>query len=240
MGAKNWKILCFIVEYPAHWKNTTFLRNINVAFFWANCTSQLQSLDLGIINVLKCIYKKQFIWKTIAMIVSELFQDILCMKLYILSGMRFVAKAWRLVTPITLNSFCAKRDFPVDHIYSSDIMHRSLRKIKQWLTKVCKFLEWSLRTTWHMTVLLRYVESFVDQLLDWQVIRTEEESEEKNDKVAEDKVTFLDALKGPEVIRKYMHESDSDDGITLQCAQNSKMNWTIWEQEKKKPTIVID
>jgi hypothetical protein len=36
--------------------NTPFLKNIKVAFFPANCTHQLQLLDLGIIHAFKCSY----------------------------------------------------------------------------------------------------------------------------------------------------------------------------------------
>jgi hypothetical protein len=67
LGAKITKILLFIAQ-P---KNTIFLRNIKNIFFPANCIGQLQTLDLGIIHVLKCHYKKQLIWKTVAKMERE-------------------------------------------------------------------------------------------------------------------------------------------------------------------------
>jgi hypothetical protein len=57
--------LLFIAQCSAQPKNTIFLRNIKNIFFPANCTGQLQTLDLGIIHVLKCHYNKQLIWKTV-------------------------------------------------------------------------------------------------------------------------------------------------------------------------------
>ena len=79
------------------------------------------------------------------------------------------------------------------------------------------------------------VESSVDQVLDRQVKRTEEESEEE-----EDKVTFLDALKGLEVVRKYMQESDTDGGITVICSKHENELCRLRAQEKKSATTVTD
>lgn len=53
MSTKNTKILIFIDQYTAHLKNMTFLSNITVMSTPANPTSQLQILDLGIIQAIK-------------------------------------------------------------------------------------------------------------------------------------------------------------------------------------------
>jgi hypothetical protein len=79
------------------------------------------------------------------------------------------------------------------------------------------------------------VESSVDQVSDRQVNRTEEESEKE-----EDKVTFLNALKGLEVVRKYMQESDTDDGITVKCSKHENELCGLRTREKKSATTVID
>jgi hypothetical protein len=84
------------------------------------------------------------------------------------------------------------------------------------------------------------VESSVDKVSDRQVNRTEEEPEEEEDEVAEDKVTFLDTLKGLEVVRKYMQESDTDGGITVMCSKDENELCRLRPQEKKSATIVID
>jgi len=76
------------------------------------------------------------------------------------------------------------------------------------------------------------VESSVDQVLERQVNRTEEEPEEEEDEVAEDKVTFLDALKRLEMVRKCMQESDTDDGFTVMCGKHENKLCRLRAQEK--------
>jgi len=53
MGAQNRQIILFVDNCAAHPKDTSFLRNIKVVWYPANCTSMLQPLDLGIIHSLK-------------------------------------------------------------------------------------------------------------------------------------------------------------------------------------------
>jgi hypothetical protein len=56
-------------------------------------TSQLQPLDLGILNAFKCYFRKQLIWSTVAMIDGGLLLDAIQMKQAVLSAMGFTAKA---------------------------------------------------------------------------------------------------------------------------------------------------
>jgi hypothetical protein len=49
----------------------------------------------------------------------------------------------------------------------------------------------------------------VDQVLDRELIRPEEEPED-DDKISEHKAMFLDALKGMEAARKYMYQCDTE------------------------------
>jgi hypothetical protein len=93
LGANNRKILHFIDQHAAHSKNTKLFRNIEVVFVPANCTSQLQPLDLGVIHAFKCHYTKQFIQKTVAMLYEGLLQDATQMKQDMLSAMHFIAGA---------------------------------------------------------------------------------------------------------------------------------------------------
>jgi hypothetical protein len=50
LGAENRKILLSVDQCAAYPKNTTFLSNIKVVFLPANCTSQLQPLELEVIH----------------------------------------------------------------------------------------------------------------------------------------------------------------------------------------------
>jgi hypothetical protein len=118
-GGKNHKFLLFIDRWAAYPKNTTFLRNIRVAFHPANCTSQLQPLDLGIIHVFKFHYRKQLIHKNVAMIEGGLLQDATQMKLYVLSAKHFITEAWRSVTSTTIKNCFVKCGFSTDHVSSN-------------------------------------------------------------------------------------------------------------------------
>ena len=48
----------FVDNCAAHPKDTSFLRNVKVVRYPANCTSTLQPLDLGIIHTFKAYYTK--------------------------------------------------------------------------------------------------------------------------------------------------------------------------------------
>jgi hypothetical protein len=61
MGCKGRKILLFIDHCPAHPPGIIKLRNVEVVYFPANSTSQLQPLDQGVIAALKRKYRKRLI-----------------------------------------------------------------------------------------------------------------------------------------------------------------------------------
>jgi hypothetical protein len=111
--------LLFIDQCAAHLKNTTLLSNITAVFLSGNCSNQLQPLDLGIIHAFNCHYRKQLIWKTVAMMDGVLFQDATQMK-YVLSAMHFISQAWRLITSATIKNFFVKCGFSNDHFSSND------------------------------------------------------------------------------------------------------------------------
>jgi hypothetical protein len=61
MGAQNRTILLFVDNCAAHPKDTSFLRNVKVIRYPANCTSVLQPLDLGVIKCYKQLYTKRLV-----------------------------------------------------------------------------------------------------------------------------------------------------------------------------------
>jgi hypothetical protein len=61
MGAQNRNILLFVDNCAAHPKYTSFLRNVKVIQYKANCTSVLQPLDLGVIKCYKQLYRKRLV-----------------------------------------------------------------------------------------------------------------------------------------------------------------------------------
>jgi hypothetical protein len=50
MGVQKRQMILFVDNYAVHPKDTSFLRNVKVKQYPANCTSKLQPLDLGIIQ----------------------------------------------------------------------------------------------------------------------------------------------------------------------------------------------
>jgi hypothetical protein len=67
MGAQNRQIILFVDNCAAHPKYTSFLRNVKVVQYPANCTSTLQPLDLGIIHSLKAYYRKRIVQTSICL-----------------------------------------------------------------------------------------------------------------------------------------------------------------------------
>jgi hypothetical protein len=61
MGVQNRNILLFVDNCAAHPKNTSFLRNVKVIQYPANCTSVLQPLDLGVMKCYKQLYRKRLV-----------------------------------------------------------------------------------------------------------------------------------------------------------------------------------
>jgi hypothetical protein len=80
-SARNCRILLFTDQCASYLKNTTFFRNIKIAFLPANCISQLYPLDFGIILAFRYHYRKQLIWKAVFMVSGRLLQGTIKMKL---------------------------------------------------------------------------------------------------------------------------------------------------------------
>jgi hypothetical protein len=101
LGVESLKIMLFIGQCAGHLKNTIILSNIKVIFLPANCISQLQPLSLGIIHAFKRHYRKQLIWKTIAMLDGELLQ-----RCYTDDAGCVVCKAFDSITLEIDNPYC--------------------------------------------------------------------------------------------------------------------------------------
>jgi hypothetical protein len=61
MGAQNKNILLFVDNCAARPKDISFLRNVKVIRYPANCTSVLQPLDLGVIKYYTQLYRKRLV-----------------------------------------------------------------------------------------------------------------------------------------------------------------------------------
>lgn len=101
MGVKHRKILLFLDRCPAHPTNLT-LRNIQLAFFPPNCTSELQPLDLGIIRAFKHYYRRNLVQKLLCQL--ERGGDPNKFKMSILDAMHYTVKAWGEITDSTIKN----------------------------------------------------------------------------------------------------------------------------------------
>jgi len=104
MGAQNRQIILFVDNCAAHPKDTSFLRNVKVVRYLANCTSTLQPLDLGIIHSLKAYYRKCLVQISICLMESG---KEIKKKINVLETMYYIMAAWQQVSQQTIqNCFC--------------------------------------------------------------------------------------------------------------------------------------
>lgn len=96
------------------------LTNIKLAFFPANCTSELQSLDLGIIRSFKFIYKINLGNKALGLLDRNV--DPSTLKLNVLDALHFIANSWHEVKPSTIiNRFKKSGLCPPDSVEVTEI-----------------------------------------------------------------------------------------------------------------------
>jgi hypothetical protein len=101
MGTQNRKIILFVDNCAAHPKDTSFLRNVKVVWYSANCTSMLQPLDLGIIHSLKAYYRKSLVQTSICLMESG---KEVKKKINILEAMHYIMAAWQQVSQQTIQN----------------------------------------------------------------------------------------------------------------------------------------
>jgi hypothetical protein len=92
----------------------------------------LQLLDVGISHAFKCQYRKQLIWKAVAMTDRELLGDASNMKINLLTALHFIAEAWTQITTITIESCFKKCDFSSDGEYN-DVSNAVLNEQQKYI-----------------------------------------------------------------------------------------------------------
>ena len=91
-------------------------------------------------------------------------------------------------------------------------MHWDLGQVNKMIGVVCELLECVLRIMWWVSTVKVCVVHAVDQVLDQQLTRPEDDMEEEKDDVR-DKVTFLNSLEGLEGARKFMCQFGVEDQV---------------------------
>lgn len=102
MRREKRKIIIFIDQCPAHPSGYEF-SNVKVKFFPANCTSELQPMDLGVIRSFKVQYRKLLVRKILVnMEVNAQKKGVNFLN--ILEAMSFVRQAWNSVAETTVKN----------------------------------------------------------------------------------------------------------------------------------------
>jgi hypothetical protein len=113
MGAQHRQIILFVDNCAAHSKDTSFLRNVKVVRYPANCTSTLQPLDLRIIHNLKVYYRKSLVQTSICLMESG---KKVKKKINVLQAMHYIRAAWQQASHQTIQN-CFRK---AGHKYQSD------------------------------------------------------------------------------------------------------------------------
>jgi hypothetical protein len=95
MGAQNRQIILFVDNCAVHHKDKSFLRNVKVVQYPANCTSTLQPLDLGIIHSLKAYYREGLVQTSICLMESGKEVE---KKINVLEATHYIMAAWQQVS----------------------------------------------------------------------------------------------------------------------------------------------
>ena len=109
------KILLFLDNARCHPQEGLQLRNITLKFFPANCTSQLQPLDLGIIRCFKALYRKQLLRYVLAkMDNNQSNGSIIAKCVTVLNAVDWIARAWNEVNSSTIQHCFTAAGFNAD------------------------------------------------------------------------------------------------------------------------------
>ncbi|GFU42749.1 tigger transposable element-derived protein 6 [Trichonephila clavipes] len=100
-------ILLFLDNCTVH-NNAPSLSNVKLQFFPPNSTSKLQPLDQGIIHNFKTFYRREVVKSVLYNLENQ--QNVTTIS--ILAALIMIDKAWRAVTPSTINSCFKKSSFP--------------------------------------------------------------------------------------------------------------------------------
>jgi hypothetical protein len=107
-GAQNRNILLFVDKCAAHPKDTSFLRNVQVIRYPANCTSVLQPLDLGVIKCYKQLYRKRLVQTAVCLMDAG--KDTK-KKINVLEALHYTVAALQQVTQQTIENCFRKAGY---------------------------------------------------------------------------------------------------------------------------------
>uniref|UniRef100_A0A914X438 DDE-1 domain-containing protein n=1 Tax=Plectus sambesii TaxID=2011161 RepID=A0A914X438_9BILA len=112
MVKQNRKVLLFADNATCHkLEEGVVLKNVNIQFFPPNTTSIIQPLDQGIIHTFKVYYRQQIVRKQLLALEKGLTLRQFGKSLTVLEVLRMIERAWRSVTPTTIQNCFRKAGF---------------------------------------------------------------------------------------------------------------------------------
>jgi hypothetical protein len=114
MGAQNRNILLFVDNCAAHPEDTSFLRNVKVIQYPANCTSVLQPLDLGVLKCYKQLYRKHLVQTAVCLMDAG--KDTK-KKINVLEALHCTVAALQQVTQQTIENYFRKAGYSAGTIF---------------------------------------------------------------------------------------------------------------------------
>jgi hypothetical protein len=151
------------------------------------------------------------------------------MKLDVLSAVHLIVEPWRLITPTTLNNCSVNCSFSIDHVSSNHDRAVKLNKgeVDDWHSSEPLGVQSEEYITCDSALKICGVQN-VNQVLLQHLIRLEEEE------IVKHKAALLVALKGLETARKYIHQFDTKNNITVMCNKGENELYILTAQGEKK------
>lgn len=118
MKRKGRNILMFVDNAPSHPKKE--FSNVKVKFFPANCTSELQPMDQGIIQTMKLGYRKRLLKKVLSEIDTCSSGEEVVKSVNVKDAIDWISQAWAEVRPDTISKCYEKAGFMPFHGFGRD------------------------------------------------------------------------------------------------------------------------
>jgi hypothetical protein len=97
------------------------LSNEKLSFLPANCTSKLQTLDLGIIRAFKARYRKMMLSHLISNIENCVTVTELTKQISVLDAINWINKSWNDINASTVVKCFRDAGFPTGSLYANDV-----------------------------------------------------------------------------------------------------------------------
>lgn len=240
MRSEKRKIIIFIDQCPAHPTGYEFT-NVKVEFFPANCTSELQPLDLGVIRSFKVQYRKLLVRKILVnMEGNSPKKGVNFVNMF--EAMSFVRQAWNSVTESTVINCFSKAGFNCPGILRNLPNEASAYEDSDEETVIYdddEMPEWEDVPSYGNFT--EYVSCDVElSTCDTEQKKNEDSESSEDDEETETefkKVTFLEAVSSLNTLKSYFLSHEVDDSVITKLENIDKELWKIKTKTQKQSSI---